>query len=202
MAQTETPAPVVAIAGRDRSAIVTFLAIALVVLAGDLVLKWWSFQHVAGRPVDLALSANTGLPGVIPPHQGIMLIPKVLQLKLTWNRGAVFGLGAGGRWFFIGVTFIAVAAITLLFWRSPRDRRWLHAALALILAGALGNLWDRMIYGVVRDMLYLFPDVELPFGWSWPNGSRELYPWIFNIADAALVCGVGMILLTLFRKQK
>ena len=42
----------------------------------------------------------------------------------------------------------------------------------------------------MRDLLYLFPGLSLPFGWSWPNGATEVYPWIFNIADSALVCGV------------
>jgi signal peptidase II len=189
------------IAGRSRSAIGFFIAVALIVLAADLALKWWAFEHVAGRPIGLT-RINATQSGLIPPHAGIQIVPKLLKLKLTLNRGAVFGLGAGGRWVFIAVTFIAIAMITTMFWRSSRTRRWLHTALALILAGALGNLYDRIIYGVDRDMLDLVPELKLPFGWSWPNGSNEIYPWIFNIADAALVCGVCMILLTLFRNPK
>jgi signal peptidase II len=78
----------------------------------------------------------------------------------------------------------------------------LHFGLALILAGALGNLYDRIMYGAVRDMLYLFPGVKLPFGITWPGGNPELYPWIFNIADAALCVGVVLIILTMLRKPR
>jgi signal peptidase II len=187
-------------AGRRRGAVVYFFALALAVLAGDLALKWWSFNNVAGQPVIIPRDTSTHA-GLIPPHQGIRVVPGVLSLKLTLNQGAVFGLGAGGRWFFVLVTLIAVVVITMMFWRSPPDRRWLHTALALILAGALGNLYDRLVHGVVRDMLYLFPGATLPFGWEWPNGSGEVYPWIFNLADVALVGGVLMILLTLFKKE-
>src|SRR5687767_7018024 len=99
------------VAGRSRGAIIFFVVVALLVLAADLWLKWWSFEHVAGRPIGLT-RINATQPNLIPPHAGIELAPKVLKLKLTLNRGAVFGLGAGGRWVFIAVTFIAVAMIT------------------------------------------------------------------------------------------
>ena len=83
---------------------------------------------------------------------------------------------------FIPVSIAAVGFILFLFWRSS-PRAWpLHVALALILAGALGNLYDRVLYSEVRDMLRLFP-------------TTNLYPWVFNLADAALVVGVGVMLL-------
>jgi signal peptidase II len=67
-------------------------------------------------------------------------------------------------------------------------------ALALLLAGAVGNLYDRITFGVVRDMLWLFPGVKLPFGWTWPGGNDELYPWIFNVADAAMCVALVFLL--------
>src|SRR5690606_27114508 len=84
-----------------------------------------------------------------------------------------------------------------IFWRSPARAFVLHVALALILAGALGNLYDRLMFSAVRDMFHLFPYAELLFGWTWPgpDESRMLYPWIFNLADAALVVGVVAVLL-------
>jgi lipoprotein signal peptidase len=42
-------------------------------------------------------------------------------------------------------------------------------------------------------MLWLFPDVKLPFGLAWPGGSRELYPWIFNLADVWLLAGIVLV---------
>ena len=188
-------------AGRSRTAVVMFFAIAVLVLAGDLIVKQLAFARVAGTPVIITRE-NCNRLDLIPPHDAVSLIPNVLSLKLTVNRGAVFGLGAGGRFVFIGVTLVAVAVIMSVFWRSPRGRCVLHAGLALILAGALGNLYDRVVYGVVRDMLYIFPGVKLPFGLTWPGGNPELYPWIFNIADAALCVGVLLIILTMLRKPR
>ncbi|MCH8259484.1 MAG: signal peptidase II, partial [Planctomycetes bacterium] len=74
---------------------------------------------------------------------------------------------------------------------------------ALILAGAIGNLYDRVMFGMVRDMLWLFPGVKLPFGLTWPGGgSDELYPWVFNIADASLLVGLGILMLGMYREDK
>ena len=78
----------------------------------------------------------------------------------------------------------------------------MHIALALILSGALGNLYDRVMFGLVRDMLWLFPGVNLPFGLHWPQGSDQLYPWVFNIADMALLFGLGIILILLWGDDK
>jgi signal peptidase II len=188
-------------AGCNAAAWVRFLLVATVIFAGDLALKSWSFNHVAGQRVHLTHETAAQV-DVIPPHRGIVVIAGILDLKLTLNRGAVFGLGQGGRWFFILVTVVAMAVIVLLFCRSHSSQWLFHAALGLILAGALGNLYDRLLFGAVRDMLYLFPGVNLPFGWRWPGGSRELYPWIFNIADAALCVGVTLIMLTLLRQPR
>lgn len=156
-----------------------FLGIALVTLAADLVCKYLSFQYVAGTPVVLTREA-AGDPLLIPDHPPIVLIPHVLNLRLTTNTGAVFGLGKGGQWVFIVASVIAMGVVGRVFWRSKADARWLHVALGLIVAGALGNLYDRVRYGAVRDMFLMLPDTGL-------------WPWIFNIADVALVVGVGVL---------
>jgi signal peptidase II len=179
---------------RDGRALLVFFAVAAMVLAADLFLKEWSFAHVAGVPVVLHHAGATG-PEIVPQHDAMVVVSKVLSLRLTVNRGAVFGLGAGGRPFFIAMTLIALVVILTMFSRSPRGARLLHVTLALILAGALGNLYDRIVFGAVRDMLYLFPGVNLPFGWHWPGGSAELYPWIFNIADVSLVVGIALLMI-------
>ena len=184
-------------AGRAKKAIVLFLIIAASMLAVDLGIKAWAFDTVAGTSVDVSLYDEVGR-DVIPPHPAVGFIPKILSWKLVLNEGAVFGLGQGGRWFFILISAIATTVISIMFYRSHRKAWILHVGLALILAGALGNMYDRMLYGVVRDMCWLFPGVDLPFGWSWPGGSRELYPWIFNIADAALLLGVAAVMFEMF----
>lgn len=181
----------------SRFTVTLFLALAASITLLDLATKWAAFRYVADRPVVLTPEAagHSAAFWAMYPHEPIRVIPGVLSLRLTTNPGAIFGLGDGGRWVFVAVSVIAAGLILFLFARSPRHHRLTHAALAAILAGALGNLHDRFWYGQVRDLLWLFPDTRLPFGWSWPGGARSLYPWIFNIADVALVLGVVTILI-------
>lgn len=183
---------------RAPGAIALFVAIAALLLGVDLVSKRVSFEHVAGVPVSTDREPDGTLPPV-PRHDAIIVVPKVLALRLTWNHGAVFGIGQGKRTVFIVFSLVAVAVIGGLFVRSRANERVLHVALAAVLAGALGNMYDRVVFGAVRDMLLLFPGVELPFGWSWPDGSRGLYPWIFNVADVCLVVGLLALLVLAWR---
>ena len=179
-------------AGRSRQAIALFVVATVLVLAADQVIKFWSFATVAGQPVQL--DGVNSHHSVIPPHDAVDVLPGVLTLKLTLNTGAVFGLGKGGRWIFIAVSLLATGIILRIFWRSSAKARSMHLALALILAGALGNLYDRMMYAAVRDMFWMLPNVDLPFGLNWPSGETRIWPWIFNLADVALMVGVGMII--------
>lgn len=181
-----------------------FIACTLGVLAADLWFKAWSFRHIAGEPVLLD-PRRPEMPG-IPYHEPVTVVPYLLSLRLWTNTGAVFGIGKGGQWFFALVSLVATIVIGTVFWRSdPRTPRIrvMHVALALILGGAWGNLYDRIRFNAVRDMFWLFPEVKLPFGWHWPgvNGSGDLYPWLFNIADAALVVGVSMLMFLLWQTE-
>lgn len=181
-----------------------FLFVVALVLAGDLGLKYWAFNHVADFPVRVVpiegkphvqvqskttgqwrSAQELGLTGdqtsVVPRHQPIVVIPGALNLQLTLNQGAVFGSAQGMRPVFISVSILATAVILVLLYRSPRGAWFYQAGLALILGGALGNLYDRVEYAAVRDMLHMLP-------------GTGLWPWIFNVADVALVCGVGLVL--------
>lgn len=182
-------------AGKDKKAIIISLAVMLCALGGDLLVKSLAFNKVAEYAVDPSAEH-------IPDHDAVNLIPNILSLKLVANRGAIFGIGQGQRWMFIILGLIAIAVIVTTFLKSAAHRRWMHIALAMILAGALGNLYDRVMFGSVRDMLWLFPGVKLPFGLHWPQGNDELYPWVFNVADMALLFGLGIILITLWRDDK
>ncbi|MEO0965759.1 MAG: signal peptidase II [Planctomycetota bacterium] len=201
-------------AGRSPRAWALFVGLIVALLAADLWLKYWSFANVAERPIELvseaewerrwAAGTDPAVLTVAVPYanrqladaRSITLIPHGLALRLTTNDGAVFGLGSGGRWAFVAFSVAATGVIGFLFWRSARGALLFHVGLALVLGGALGNLYDRLIYGVVRDMLHLFPGVALPYGWTWPGGGNGLYPWIFNLADVFLLAGVAVITLT------
>ncbi len=194
--------------------------LAILIFAGlDLGLKYWSFASVAdqplilkpdpadgstriyiletGSPVELPRQIPSEPSSAIPYHEGIGVVPYLLKFELVLNTGAVFGLGKGGQSFFIIFSLVALVVIGYFFSRIDRKAHWLQAGMALIAAGAIGNLYDRFFYGSVRDMLKLFPDVMLPWGYHWPQamgGSAELYPWVFNLADAELLVGVGIVM--------
>lgn len=185
-------------AGRSRPAIVRFLVAAILLLTVDLASKTLAFQHVAGEPVLIERDAD-GVMEPIPPHPRRVVVPKVLALHLTVNHGAVFGIGQGKRWIFVAFSLVAAIALPWIFARTERSQWILHLAIAGVLAGALGNLYDRLVHGGVRDMFNLLPGVELPFGLAWPGGATEVYPWIFNVADVCLVVGLGILMVAIYR---
>ena len=171
-------------------------------LSLDLGSKQWAFERVANQPVQIDRAAVLADPGYspIPPHGGIVALPgSLLDFRLVLNSGAVFGIGAHQRWFFISFSVIAVGVAMFLFgWRTEAKNRMLHIGIAMILAGALGNLWDRLLIGRVRDFLHMLPGWKLPFGLHWPGGSPEVWPWIFNIADVLLLAGMGLVMLDMW----
>jgi signal peptidase II len=120
-------------------------------------------------------------------------IPGWLHFKVTVNEGAVFGLGQGNQTLFAVVSAAAIAFLCYLFVTS--GRRWFYqVVLGMLLAGVLGNLYDRMVFRYVRDMLYIFPDKYITlFG-----DKREVFPWIFNVADTLLCAGVGLMVVYSF----
>lgn len=112
------------------------------------------------------------------------------SLVLTFNPGAAFSFlaGAGGwqRWLFAAIALAATALITWLLRRG--GDRWYCLGLALILGGALGNLWDRLTIGAVVDFLLFH------YGhWFYPA---------FNVADSAITVGAGLLILDSFRQRR
>lgn len=105
------------------------------------------------------------------------------NLTMVWNEGISFGLFQAesllDRVFLIG--FATIVSLALAFWMSRTVDRLVTMALGLVIGGAVGNVIDRVYYGAVTDFL----DFHL-FGYHW---------YAFNIADAAIVAGVGLLLL-------
>ena len=195
---SDQPDPAHRPAWRCPGLIAGFALFAIACLSADLVFKTWSFNHVADQPVVFQPDA---IPD-IPYHPPRTVIPGLLSLQLTLNQGALFGIGHGNRWLFVVISIAAVAIISWMFANTQRKQHWSQTALALVLAGAIGNMVDRVSIGAVRDMLYLFPGKRLPFGWSWPGGQTDIYPWIFNLADVFLIVGLAMLAIPLLFASK
>ena len=110
------------------------------------------------------------------------------NLVLAHNRGAAFSFlsDAGGwqRLLFIGIAVAATAFIVVMLARHSSERLF-SAGLALILGGALGNLWDRIVLGHVIDFLDFHA-----FGWHF---------WAFNLADSAITVGAALLILDSLR---
>ena len=118
------------------------------------------------------------------------IITPFLSFGLAFNRGLSWGmLNSDNTYLFlilnmiIAVVIVAMIGYTIYCWRHQQP----IIGPVLILAGALSNYFDRIYYGAVIDF------IVVSFGsWSWPA---------FNIADAAIVCGVGLILLTHYKNS-
>jgi signal peptidase II len=177
--------------------------------AFDLASKAIAFARIADRPVHIRREDMLALPAdrigaLLPPHEPVPFVPFILEFQLVLNPGAVFGIGAGQRWFFVLFPAIALAFGLWAFarWTARRDHL-AHAALGLIFAGGIGNLYDRLVFGCVRDFLHPAPGVRLPFGWSWPGGAgTELWPWVSNVADALLLIGVALLMIRMWRSTQ
>ena len=150
---------------RTRRTRLAALAVILLTFFADQASKYWVLNH-------------TGLPN----GDRISILP-VFDFVLTWNMGISYGLfqqhEALGRWLLIGLTALATVLLAVWLWRSS-ERLIASLALALIIGGALGNIVDRVVFGGVVDFLYLH------------YGSFSWY--VFNLADCAIVAGVGALL--------
>jgi signal peptidase II len=136
----------------------------------------------------------------------VRFIPGLVQFTYTENHGAVFGLGQGQQPLFLTVSVAAIAFLVFLFLTSGRSRIY-QLILGMLLAGVLGNMYDRLYFGYVRDMIHALPGWQwpawfvrlLPSGWQPPIGrGLDVFPWIFNVADSLLCVGVAAMLVYSF----
>lgn len=159
-------------------------------LPWNRVLLFWALA-LGGAAFDLAtkaaIFAYVGPPGS-PPKS---LFEPVLELRTSHNTGALWGLG--GRLPYSSLIFAGlsiVAAIGICYWLfvlgAAEDAR-LTTALGLIMAGALGNCYDRLVYGYVRDFVHFHVD-RIDFHFA-----------IFNFADNMLVLGAAILMLLALR---
>ena len=114
--------------------------------------------------------------------QSIEVIPGIFRFTYIHNYGAAFGSMADSRWIFMILSTVAIIAILVfIFWKKPQSKLLL-ASLGLIAGGGIGNMIDRVCLGYVVDFIDFcaFPKVWM---------------WIFNVADACVCIGAGMLAL-------
>jgi signal peptidase II len=139
--------------------------------------------------------------GQIKPDEPRVVVPNFFHLVNITNTGAAFGSFKNNNAFFIGISCIALLfALVLLLGQSKSGKAaslwwtrdiWRDVSLALLLAGVLGNLTDRLLYGHVIDFL-LF-DLHVPFAHPWPA---------FNVADACICIAVVCFIIHSFRQER
>jgi signal peptidase II len=119
------------------------------------------------------------------------VVPDFFNLVNVPNTGAAFGSFKGNNTFFVVISLIALVVVTILLVRPRRSDLWRDVSLALLLAGILGNLTDRLLYGHVIDFL-LF-NLHIRFADPWPA---------FNVADSCISIAVVLFIIHSFRTQK
>lgn len=125
-------------------------------------------------------------------YEQIVVIPDYFSWVLAYNTGAAFSFLADGsgwqRWLFALIAIVVSAVLIVWLKRLGRDETWLAIALALVLGGALGNLYDRMAIGHVIDFIFV-------------HWKEHGFP-AFNFADSAITVGAIMLALDMFKSKK
>lgn len=113
--------------------------------------------------------------------EAVTVIPHLFNFRIVHNYGAAWGMLAGKQVFLVVLTFVFLA-IFIVYYIKEKNKTWLlNITFGFLFAGCLGNLYDRLVFGYVRDM------IEFDFWKSFP---------IFNFADVAL--SVGVVLLVVY----
>jgi signal peptidase II len=154
-----------------------FTAFGVATLVADQLTKYWARN---GLPVD---PRGYGMP--------VRIIDGFWDWRLSYNTGSAFGLFSsvgGARVFLTVVGLVALIAILWMVHKGGDAQRRLAAALGLVGGGAIGNVIDRLAFGKVTDFVV----------WKW-----HTHEWpTFNVADAALCVGVGLLFIDLGRHQR
>jgi signal peptidase II len=159
--------------GRDMRWLMVVIAALIVVI--DRVTKLWIVAHIR-------------------PGYAIVVIPRVFRLTHVLNTGAAFSMFESSaspslvRNLLIAFSIAAVVVVVALLWKMGRSVTLTSVALALILGGAIGNLYDRIRFAHVVDFL----EVHI-IHYHWPD---------FNVADSSIVVGACLLLLEMLRPQR
>ena len=159
--------------------------------AGRFGRRGWLWLTVLVLVIDL--TSKVYFDSALEMYQQIVVIPDLFSWTLAYNTGAAFSFLAESagwqRWLFALIAVVVSAVLLVWLKRLGRNDTWLAIALALILGGALGNLYDRIAYGHVVDFILV----------HWQN--RWYFP-AFNFADSAICVGAVMLALDMFKSKK
>lgn len=186
----------------DRKKWRLFAIVSIVSLVADQATKIWARAELPVFPANCAITElpQDGRCQGIP----VSVIDSFWHWKLSMNPGSAFGLfsSQGGARVFLSI--VGILAVFGMFWmlrKARPDQRVLHWALALVAGGAVGNLIDRIYYGVVTDfILWHVGDFR---GHANTGLGRWEHEWpVFNIADVVLVVGVGLMFIDIQKEGK
>ena len=153
----------------------------------DATKHWTRWLLVSAAVIALDLATKAWVSAAFTPGE-TREVTAFFNMVLMYNTGAAFSIlaNAGGwqRWFFTLVS-VVISAVIVVMLRRQRSDRMVNFALALVLGGALGNLYDRLTLGHVVDFIQLHAA-----GYYWPA---------FNVADSAISIGVALLILDSLR---
>ncbi|NUN50924.1 MAG: signal peptidase II [Candidatus Brocadiae bacterium] len=146
-----------------RSHRIAFLAIVVVAAVFDLWSKWEAFERLGAPPSPL--------------HHEV--IPRILRFETATNTGVAWGMMGqkSTRWLIVGLSLVAFPVIAVIFVRAKAPSWVFTLGLASIGGGTLGNLYDRLVHGAVRDFIYVYC-INFP---------------IFNVADTFICVGAALL---------
>ncbi len=163
------------------------LILAVAIFVADQASKLWVLETLRFSPEGCLASYLAHAPAD-PGCGRIELIGPVFNdrplfsLTMVWNTGVSFGMFRAsdgfGRWLLVGLSF-AISGV-FLWWLRTAERRLQMVALGLVIGGALGNVIDRIRFAAVADFF---------------DFSGLYFPWVFNVADAAITIGAGLLVL-------
>ena len=151
-----------------------------------------AYLAIAGGVFMIDQTTKAWADRTLRPGAGKTVIDGFLNLVYAENPGVAFSMlddhGDAGRWGLSVVAIVAGALVLYFFWRTPRADDRILGSLALLLAGIVGNVVDRLRLGFVVDF------IDVQFGsWHYPT---------FNVADMAICIGAGLMMIDLFLSKK
>jgi signal peptidase II len=178
----------------NRQKWVLFAIVAVLSLAADQATKIWARAALPVQnfhdpsktcvvPDDIVTRRCNGV--------AVPVIDNYWDWRLSMNPGSAFGLFSSQGFARVMLSLVGIAAVIGMLWmlrKSRPDQKILHWALALVAGGAVGNLVDRIYYGVVTDFVL------------WHYHSKE-WP-VFNVADVVLVVGVGLMFIDIQKEGR